>query len=90
MDGAAGAGGGALTLRWRHWLGVVVATAITADTLLTALQVALYDAGRVHGADWVALLLSLAGPALATIVLWGAVGHRRARPRLSDGAPTRR
>jgi phosphatidylglycerol lysyltransferase len=71
----------ALTLRWRHWLGVTVATAITADTLLTGLQVALYDAGRAHGADWLALLLSLVGPALATLVLWGAVGHRRARPQ---------
>jgi len=42
--------------------------------------VALYDAGRARGADWLALLSSLLGPALATIVLWGAVGHRRARP----------
>jgi phosphatidylglycerol lysyltransferase len=69
----------ALTLRWRHWLGLAVATAVTADTALTSLQVALWNAGRARGADWLAVLLSLLGPALATIVLWGAVGHRRAR-----------
>jgi phosphatidylglycerol lysyltransferase len=69
-----------LTVRWRHWLGVAVAIAITTDSVLTSLQVALYDAPRVHGADWIVVALSLLGPMLATLVLWGAVGHRR-RPR---------
>jgi phosphatidylglycerol lysyltransferase len=67
----------ALTRRWRHWLGVAVATAISADAVVTALQWALYDAPQVHGFDWLAVAISLAGPALAAVVLWGAVGHRR-------------
>jgi phosphatidylglycerol lysyltransferase len=66
-----------LTLRWRHWLGVAVATAISLDTALTALQVALYDAPHARAGDWLVMALSLVGPALATVVLWGAVDHRR-------------
>jgi phosphatidylglycerol lysyltransferase len=79
-----------LTLRWRHWLGVAVATAISVDALLTAAQVALFDAARVHGAEWGAVAVSLAGPLLATIVLWGAVDHRRSRPRLAGAATDER
>ncbi|HEX4462754.1 MAG TPA: DUF2156 domain-containing protein [Polyangia bacterium] len=69
-----------LTLRWRHWLGVLVASAISADAVLTALQVALYDGPRAPAADWPVIAISLAGPTLAAIVLWGAVGHRRSQP----------
>jgi phosphatidylglycerol lysyltransferase len=69
-----------LTLRWRHWLGVSVASAISADAVLTALQVALYDGRRAPAADWPVIAISLAGPTLAAIVLWGAVGHRRDEP----------
>jgi hypothetical protein len=72
----------ALALRWRHWLGVTVAGAITADALLTCLQITLYDAPRVRGPDWLVVAIALAGPALAALVLWGAVGHRRVRPAL--------
>jgi phosphatidylglycerol lysyltransferase len=67
----------ALTWRWRHWLGVAVASAISVDAVLTPLQWVLYDAPRVHGVDWLVVATSLAGPALAAVVLWGAVGHRR-------------
>jgi phosphatidylglycerol lysyltransferase len=70
----------ALTLRWRHWLGVTVAGAISADALLTLAQVLDYDAPRVHGLDWLVVALALAGPTLAALVLWGAVGHRRPLP----------
>ncbi len=66
----------ALTWRWRHWLGVVVAAAVSADAVLTPAQVALWDLPRVHGLDWIVVAISLAGPALAAVVLWGAVGHR--------------
>ena len=69
-----------LTRRWRHGLGVAVAAAITADALVTFLQVMLYDAPRVRGPGWIAVAIALAGPSLAALVLWGAVGHRRARP----------
>jgi phosphatidylglycerol lysyltransferase len=71
-----------LTMRWRHRLGVVVASAITGDALLTALQVGLYNGARARGLDWAVLALSLAGPTLAAVVLWAAVSHRRARPPL--------
>jgi phosphatidylglycerol lysyltransferase len=69
-----------LTRRWRHWLGVLVAGAITADAIVTALQVALFDARNVVGIDWLVVAISLAGPSLAAVVSWGAVGHRRAQP----------
>ena len=69
-----------LTLRWRHWLGVLVASAVSADAAVTALQVALYDGPRATAADWPVIAISLAGPTLAAIVLWGAVGHRRGDP----------
>ncbi|HEX9103645.1 MAG TPA: DUF2156 domain-containing protein [Polyangia bacterium] len=68
----------ALTWRWRHWLGVLVAAAVSADALVTPAQLALYDWPRVRGLDWIVVAISLAGPALAAVVLWGAVGHRRA------------
>jgi hypothetical protein len=66
-----------LTRRWRHWLGVTVAGAITADALATFMQVQLYDAPRAGDlVDWLVVAVALAGPALAALVLWGAVGHR--------------
>jgi phosphatidylglycerol lysyltransferase len=70
----------ALTMRWRHWLGVTVAGAIIGDALLTLAQVLAFDAPRTHGLDWVVIAIALAGPALAATVLWGAVGHRRSDP----------
>jgi phosphatidylglycerol lysyltransferase len=76
-----------LTLRWRHGLGVAVATAITVDAVLTTLQVALYDATRVQGTDWMVVAISLAGPWLAAVVLWGAVDHRRPRVTGDTAAP---
>jgi phosphatidylglycerol lysyltransferase len=67
-----------LTWRWRHWLGVAVAAAITVDACVTTAQVALYNAPRAHQlSDWIAMTIALFGPALAAVVLWGAVGHRR-------------
>ena len=67
----------ALTWRWRHWLGVVVACAISADAVVTPMQLVLYDAPRIAGLEWLVVAIALAGPALAAVVLWGAVGHRR-------------
>jgi len=76
----------ALTMRWRHWLGAALATAISVDVALTTAQVAFYDAPRAHGdpIDWVVMMISIAGPLLASVVLWGAVGHRRSTPDLVE------
>jgi phosphatidylglycerol lysyltransferase len=67
----------ALTWRWRHWLGVLVACAISADAVVTPMQLVLYDAPRIAGLEWLVVAIALGGPALAAVVLWGAVGHRR-------------
>jgi phosphatidylglycerol lysyltransferase len=67
----------ALTWRWRHWLGLVVACAISADAVVTPMQLVLYDAPRIAGLEWLVVAIALGGPALAAVVLWGAVGHRR-------------
>jgi phosphatidylglycerol lysyltransferase len=74
-----------LTMRWRHWLGAALASAISVDVALTTAQVALYDAPRAHGStvDWVVMMVSIVGPLLAATVLWGAVGHRLAEPARS-------
>ena len=69
MSGATGS-----ARRWR--------AAISVDAAVTAAQVALYDAPRAHGDpfDWAVMIVSMAGPLLAAIVLWGAVGHRLSAP----------
>lgn len=73
-----------LTRRWRHALGVAVATAITCDAALTTLQVVAWDLPRVTTPlELVVMALAIAGPTLAAVILWGAVGHRRARPDLA-------
>src|SRR5205814_8293773 len=70
-----------LAARWRRWLGLALAAAISADALLTAVQVAIFDLPRVRGlVDALVLLLSVAAPAGAALILWNTVGHRRARP----------
>jgi phosphatidylglycerol lysyltransferase len=76
-----------LTVRWRHALGVAVAATITLDAVLTTAQVAAFNLHHVTRAlDGVALVLAIAGPAGAALVLWGAVGHRRTRPDAMAGA----
>jgi phosphatidylglycerol lysyltransferase len=68
----------ALAARWRRWLGVLLAAAITTDALVTALQVVVFDVPRARAAvDALVLALSVAAPATAAVILWNAVGHRR-------------
>jgi phosphatidylglycerol lysyltransferase len=71
-----------LAARWRRWLGLTLAAAISADAVITAAQVALFDGPRARGViDVLALALSVAAPTAAALILWNAVGHRRrARP----------
>jgi hypothetical protein len=62
-------------------LGATLATLISADALATLAQVTWWDAPRVQGPlDAVLLLISVCGPLLAALVLWGAVGHRQRLP----------
>jgi phosphatidylglycerol lysyltransferase len=71
----------ALTARWRNWLGATVATAIAADAVLTTLQVVVYNLPRVANVlEGLVMAISIAGPAVAALVLWGAVGHHRSAP----------
>ena len=71
----------ALTLRWRDWLGATLAVVISTDALLTLAQVLWWNAPRARGLlDVAALVISVCGPLLAALVLWGAVGHRQRLP----------
>jgi phosphatidylglycerol lysyltransferase len=66
-----------LALRWRPWLGAALASLISVDALLTLVQIIGFDAPRSDGVgDALVMLISLVGPSLAALVLWGAVGHR--------------
>jgi phosphatidylglycerol lysyltransferase len=68
----------ALAGRWRRGLAQVLAGIITADALVTWLQVALYNVPRARGLlDWLALGVGTAAPTLAAVILWRSLGHRR-------------
>jgi phosphatidylglycerol lysyltransferase len=68
----------ALSLRWRAWLGRVVATAATLDAVVTWGEVMVWNAPRARTAgDWLAATVACLAPAIASVILWGAVKHRR-------------
>jgi phosphatidylglycerol lysyltransferase len=68
----------ALAARWRRWLGLTLAAAISGDAAVTAAQVLSFDLPRARGVlDLVVLAVSVAAPTMAASILWGAVGHRR-------------
>jgi phosphatidylglycerol lysyltransferase len=74
-----------LAARWRRWLGLLLGAAITADALVTAAQVAVFNLPRATGAlDALVLAVSVAAPSGAALILWNAVGHRRRRHRSSS------
>lgn len=65
---------GALAARWRQRLGVAVASAVTADVLVTSWQAATWYLPRAKGAaEYVGAAIAVAAPALAAAVLWGRV-----------------
>lgn len=69
----------ALTVRWRRTLGVALAAIVTADAVLSAFEIAGYNLRRESSAlQLFACAVAVTGPTLAAIVLWRAVGHRRA------------
>ncbi len=73
------AGFAALMRRWRTALGTVLALAVTADAVVTAIEAAVYNLPRVHGPVTAGLIaLAVTGPALAAVLLWGACWRTRA------------
>jgi phosphatidylglycerol lysyltransferase len=68
----------ALASRWRRWLGVMLAVAISSDAVVTWLEVLLYNVSRArYFWEWLGLTVGCVAPSLAAILLWRAVGHRR-------------
>jgi phosphatidylglycerol lysyltransferase len=63
-----------LRQRWTRPLAVVIAAIVTMDTVLTALQAALWNVSRTRSPfEGLMVVVACAGPALAAAVLWGAV-----------------
>ncbi|MCC7264930.1 MAG: DUF2156 domain-containing protein [Candidatus Latescibacteria bacterium] len=76
-----------LAARWRRWLGVAVATAVSLDAITTSLQVALFNLERVSGPfEAIALVIAIGAPMAAALILWKAVGHHHSTDqRLAAG-----
>jgi hypothetical protein len=69
-----------LAARWRRWLGLALAVAVTADAAVTAAQLVVYDLPRTDGwGDAVVFAVAAAAPAVAGVILWNAINHRRQR-----------
>lgn len=65
---------GVLAARWRQRLGVAVASAVTADVLITAWQAVTWYLPRAVGAaEYLGAAVAVLAPALAASVLWGRV-----------------
>jgi phosphatidylglycerol lysyltransferase len=68
----------ALASRWRRWLGLLLAVAVTADALVTTAEVAIFNAPRATGPlEWLGLAVAALAPTCAAVILWRAGGHRR-------------
>jgi len=66
-----------LSYRWRAGLADVLATAVTADAVLTLLQAIVYDVPRRQGAhDLLIIAIAISAPTVAAILLWNARVHR--------------
>ena len=72
-----------LASRWRRWLGVALAAAVTGDSVLTLFEILVFNAPRARStADVTVLLVAWLAPTFAAITLWGAVARaRRGSPR---------
>jgi phosphatidylglycerol lysyltransferase len=67
----------ALSYRWRAVLADVVATAVTADALLTLGQAIVYDLPRRRGwLDIAVAVVAICAPSVAAVLLWNARVHR--------------
>ncbi len=62
-----------LTQRWRGWLGDVVATAVTVDALATLIEAIAYNLPHRQGPlDVVVVVVAVAAPTIAALMLWNA------------------
>jgi phosphatidylglycerol lysyltransferase len=77
FDVALGAGLYTLSKRWRQPLADIVATAVTADAVITWIQALAFDLPRRRGVlDVIVMAIALAGPTIASVLLWNARAHR--------------
>jgi len=64
--------------RWRQGLATALASAVSLDAALTLAQAVLWNAPRTRGLlDGLVVAAACAGPALAALLLWGAIRTRR-------------
>ena len=72
----------ALLWRWRDWLGVLLAIAVTLDAALTIYQAITWYVPRA-GSPALLILTAMvsAAPLIAAVVLWGTVRRQRAMKR---------
>ena len=77
-----------LSTKWRTWLATLLAVLISADAVLTLIEVATFNLPRARGAlDGIVSAIAVVGPTLAAAFLWAA---RRQPGRSSDpGAASR-
>ncbi|MFL5320055.1 MAG: phosphatidylglycerol lysyltransferase domain-containing protein, partial [Myxococcaceae bacterium] len=72
----------ALSQRWRHWLATLLATAITADALLTITEAITFNASRArNGIDWIVIVVAALAPTTAAAILWSGRAHRTRHAR---------
>jgi phosphatidylglycerol lysyltransferase len=70
-----------LASRWRRWLGLTLAAAVSADSILTLLEILVFNAPRARGAtDVVVLVVAWLAPTFAAVTLWGAVARASHEP----------
>jgi len=69
-----------LSYRWRPVLADVLASAVTADAVVTLGQVIVYDLPRHRGVlDVLVVVIAILAPTVAAILLWNARAHRTDR-----------
>lgn len=70
----------ALAQRWRYWLGTLLAVAVSADAVLTLMEVLLYNAPRIERPlHAVPLAVAVGAPSGAAVLLWLGRLHRMPR-----------
>ncbi len=68
-----------LARRYRSWLGVLMASVVTADAVITWAEAFVFNLPRLHDAQHiVTVAVACLAPTLAALVLWGAVRRRTA------------